>query len=67
MTLHRCPGCGLHGRRQGMYLCLTCWRQLPGQTQLQLNWRDSKAMDRLQELYDQINAGIPLAEIEVTP
>jgi hypothetical protein len=64
---HRCPGCGNQTRQQGMYLCLTCWNQLGPMTRLQLNWKDDGAMRRLQELYDQLAQGVPLAEIVVIP
>lgn len=50
-----------------MYLCGTCWQALPAPTRCALNRRDSRAMFRLRELHKQIDAGVPLAEIGVTP
>jgi hypothetical protein len=50
-----------------MYLCYGCWGNLPGPARAALYRRDAKARDRLQELYRQVAAGVPLAEIQVTP
>lgn len=63
-----CPGpCPGGVRSSGKYLCLGCWSDLPMAARRALNRRDSSAMDRLQELYRQLTAGVPLAQIEVTP
>ncbi|MFE9684137.1 hypothetical protein [Streptomyces sp. NPDC006285] len=59
-------GCG--GTRQpGRYLCLACWRALPAAARGALSRTDSRALARLRELHRQLDAGIPPAEIEVTP
>ncbi|MGW6210975.1 hypothetical protein [Streptomyces sp. NPDC055109] len=50
-----------------MYLCPTCWKQLPAHTRRALNRRDSQAFARLRELHRQVDASVPLAEIQVTP
>lgn len=49
------------------YLCPACWNSLPAPTRHALNRRDSHATTRLRELHQQIDAGVPLAEIRVTP
>lgn len=67
MTNTRCPGCPSGMKGPGKYLCLGCWNTLPMAQRRLLNRRDSHAMDRLQELYRQLAAGVPLAEIGVTP
>jgi hypothetical protein len=51
----------------GKYLCLGCWSMLPMATRRALYQRGRGALGRLQELYDQIHAGVPLAEIRITP
>ncbi|WP_326729011.1 hypothetical protein [Streptomyces phaeochromogenes] len=50
-----------------IYLCAGCWAALTAETRRSLNRRDSKALARLRELHQQIDAGVPLAEIGVTP
>lgn len=50
-----------------MYLCPNCWKQLLAHTRRALNRRDSQAFARLRELHRQVDAGVPLAEIQVTP
>lgn len=67
MTATRCPGCPSGMKGPGKYLCLGCWSTLPMTARRALSRRDSKARTRLQELYRQTAAGIPLAEIRVTP
>lgn len=67
MTTTRCPGCPSGMKGPGKYLCLGCWNTLPLPQQRLLNRRDSHAMDRLQELYRQLAAGVPLPEVTVTP
>ena len=63
----RCPGC-LHGEKApGKYLCYDCWHLLPLRARRALKRQDTMALPRLEQLYDQINRGIPLAQIEVTP
>ncbi|MFI1723889.1 hypothetical protein [Streptomyces sp. NPDC020489] len=61
-----CPCCR-QPKARSLYLCSLCWGTLPGLTRRALSRRDSKAMDRLQELHRQLAAGRPLAEIQVTP
>lgn len=67
MTLTRCPGCPDGEKGPGKYLCYDCWGQLPLRTRRALNRKDSRAVARLQELYDQVRTGVPLTEIEVRP
>ena len=50
-----------------LYLCPDCWAQLPAHTRRALNLRGSKAFARLRELHSQIDTGVPLPEIQVTP
>ena len=61
-----CPSCR-QPKGPGKYLCWTCWGNLTGLTRRALSRRDSKALARLQELHRQLAAGMPLAEIRVTP
>ncbi|MEU1478930.1 hypothetical protein [Streptomyces sp. NPDC005760] len=65
-TTRPCPCCR-QPRGAAKYLCYACWGNLPGPARSALSRRDSKARDRLQELYRQVSAGVPLAEIQVTP
>lgn len=67
MTPTRCPGCPDGVKGTGKYLCYGCWSGLTMATRRALKRRDGKALGRLQELYDQIYAGVPFAEITVTP
>lgn len=60
-----CPNCGA-ARRRRQYLCTSCWDQLRVWVKNALNKKDDLAMQRLQELYDQVRDGRPLNEIEVT-
>ena len=50
-----------------MYLCRNCWHLLPAPARRALNRRDSKAFARLRELHKQLDAGVTLTEIRVTP
>lgn len=61
-----CPNCGAK-RRRGQYLCTSCWDQLRVWVKNALRKKDSLALRRLQELYDQVANERPLKEIEVTP
>jgi hypothetical protein len=65
-TTTPCPCCK-QPKGSGKYLCYGCWGNLPGPARAALYRRDDKARDRLQELYRQVAAGVPLAEIRVTP
>ncbi|WP_405924893.1 hypothetical protein [Streptomyces sp. NBC_00035] len=67
MAHTRCPGCPSGVKGPGKYLCFGCWNTLPTAARRLLNRRDSRAMARLRELYDQITTGVPLHEIEVSP
>jgi hypothetical protein len=67
MAPTRCPACPDGMKGPGKYLCITCWFALPDVTRRLLNRRDRRAMARLQELYSQITAGVPLGEITVAP
>lgn len=50
-----------------LYLCNGCWGQLSGPARRALNRRDGQAWARLRALHTQLDAGVPLAEITVTP
>jgi hypothetical protein len=50
-----------------MYLCRNCWSSLPAPARRALSRRDSAAFARLRELHQQLDAGVPLADIQVTP
>lgn len=50
-----------------MYLCGNCWGRLSAATRRALNRKDSRAVARLRELHNQLDAGVPLTEIQVTP
>jgi hypothetical protein len=49
------------------YLCPTCWAGLSGPARHALIRRDSMALARLRDLYRQIDAGMALADVRVTP
>lgn len=66
MIATRCPGCPSGMKGPGKYLCLACWNTLPMAARRMLNRRDSRAMGRLQQLYDQLGRGAPLSEIRIT-
>jgi uncharacterized protein YlaI len=59
-----CPNC-CAPRPPRTYLCRNCWSLLPTATRQALNRADNHA--RLRELHKQIDAGVPLADIQVTP
>lgn len=61
-----CHGCGTP-RPPGKYLCGNCWGSLPHTARRALSRRDSQAFARLRELHRQLDAGVPLADIQVTP
>lgn len=50
-----------------MYLCGNCWSSLSATARRALNRRDKSAFLRLRELHKQLDAGVPLADIQVTP
>jgi hypothetical protein len=50
-----------------MYLCGNCWSLLSNPARRALNRRDTQAFARLRELHQQLDAGVPLAQIQVTP
>lgn len=50
-----------------MYLCGGCWGRLSRPARRALNRRDGQARARLRELHVQLDAGVPVAEITVTP
>ena len=62
----RCPGCG-GPKSEKLYVCPSCWRQLPLRTKTALFRKDAKAAQRLHELYRQILDEVPLSEIQVAP
>lgn len=47
------------------YLCDACWALLPAPARRALSKRDDRAMARLRELYDHIDRGLPLTELEI--
>ncbi|MFP3986927.1 hypothetical protein U9R90_05370 [Streptomyces sp. E11-3] len=50
-----------------MYLCGNCWGALPTPARRALSRHDSKAFARLRELHRQLDADVPVAEVQVTP
>jgi len=60
-----CPGCREKRCLQGHYLCTTCWRALPRETQRRLYLHDPDARNRLFQLYSALRRGTPLEKIEV--
>ena len=62
-----CPACKLREKGRGKYLCYDCWHELSRTARRALNRCDTRALPRLEELYDQIHRGVPLSEIQVTP
>lgn len=68
MSYTTCPGpCDNGVRGSGKYLCLGCWSGLPMPARRALNRRGPAAIARLQELYAQLAAGIPLADVRISP
>jgi predicted RNA-binding protein YlxR (DUF448 family) len=67
MTATRCPACPTGMKGRGKYLCLDCWNALSALARRALNRRDSKAFARVRELHRQLDASVPLDEIQVTP
>ncbi|MGW7359433.1 hypothetical protein ACWGI0_23065 [Streptomyces sp. NPDC054802] len=61
-----CPSCR-SPKGAGKYLCWDCWSTLTSPARRALSRRDRQAVPRLRELLDQIAAGVPLAEIRVSP
>ena len=62
-----CPGPCNGTRQASQYLCRTCWYQLPPRVRAALWHRDNNALARLRELHQQLDKGVPIAEITVTP
>ncbi|WP_425244829.1 hypothetical protein [Streptomyces sp. NEAU-NA10] len=61
----KCPGCP--GRRAvKQYLCPDCWRALPNATRGRLALRDPRALFRLRQLHQALEAGTPLGIIRVS-
>lgn len=65
MTSTPCPSCHTGQRGPGKYLCGTCWFTLAPATRRALSRSDTRAMARLQSLYNQLATGVPLDEIQV--
>jgi len=65
MNPPKCPADGA-AKPARMYLCPGCWYTLQPRARAALNRRDDLAVVRLRELYEQIQQGVPLREIEVT-
>ena len=61
-----CPCCGA-ARRRMQRLCTSCWNQLRVWVKDALKKQDGLSARRSEELREQIQAGRPLKEIEVTP
>lgn len=55
-------------RRPQPFLCGNCWAQLPPAAQRALNARGDRgrALARLRQFHDHIDAGRPLGELEIT-
>ena len=61
-----CPACRTAARRPGQYLCPDCWSALSARARRSLSRRDRLALKRLRELHAEIEAAVPLPDIEVT-
>lgn len=61
-----CPSCKTP-KTTSHYLCRTCWFTLTLAARRALNRRDAQASVRLRELYRQLQDGVPLAEVVITP
>lgn len=59
-----CPAC-TRTCPAGKYLCTKCWFRLTDGTRRALNRRGNGAIQRLQQLLDQIRAGVPLADVRI--
>ncbi|GAA4626985.1 hypothetical protein GCM10023196_037430 [Actinoallomurus vinaceus] len=51
----------------GLYVCTRCWEILSNDARLALCRRDTLAVQRHRELNSQIDRGVPLRSIEITP
>lgn len=62
-----CRSCGTP-KPSRLYLCGGCWAQIPAAARRALNARGNRglALARLRELYDHIDAGRPLGDLEIT-
>ena len=61
-----CPACG-KAIAARFYLCRSCWGELPADVRWALNRKDGlPAARRLAQLLEQIKAGVPLNDIEIT-
>ncbi|MEC3995053.1 hypothetical protein VSR01_16530 [Actinacidiphila sp. DG2A-62] len=65
-TATPCPSCRTP-KPVRHYLCPACWRQLPAAARDALDRRDGQAFARLRELRASLAAGVPLADISITP
>lgn len=61
-----CPSCGIECP-PAKYLCWNCWWSLNTPARIALKRTDARAMQRLKELLEAINAGTPLNLIRITP
>jgi hypothetical protein len=61
-----CPACR-QPKAASRYLCLACWSQLSDAARRALSRRDTHAMARLRDLHRQLEAGVPPAEVTVSP
>lgn len=64
LKMTSCPSCD-GGKRSKDYLCQACWFGLSITTRRRLWRKDVDAMARLHQLYEQIQSGVALPEIEV--
>lgn len=62
----KCPSCK-KPRGAAHYLCRGCWFGLTLTARRSLNRHDAQAALRLLELNRQIQDGVPLAEVVITP
>ncbi|MCX5326350.1 hypothetical protein [Streptomyces sp. NBC_00120] len=66
-TAGPCPACRTpKGTR--LYLCVGCWSQVPAAARGALSERGdrARAIARLRQLHDHVNAGQPLGDLEIT-
>lgn len=60
-----CPSCK-KSKNPKHYLCHVCWYRLSKEARDALWRKDGLAAERLRELYEQIQQGVPLSEIRIT-
>lgn len=62
-----CPGCRGHRRPPSLEVCGRCWKELRADTREAMQLKDPRAEDRRASFRRQIQSGLPLGAIRVTP